>query len=153
MSNTPPPPDFAPQFPPKPSTPPKKSRTNTVIIGSAVAVIAAIVATGLVVVQSGSDNNKPAATAASSVPEEDVMTAAAEEPDPEPTYGEIDAGSFTIKLRTTESASSPELLPPHVFGREGAFRRVRGQRAPSPAPDHAAARAALIPTEAFSALD
>ncbi|CAM5592805.1 hypothetical protein [Streptomyces purpurascens] len=41
-------------------------------------------------------------TAASSPPDEDVLTTAAEEPDPEPTYDELDADSFTIKLRTTE---------------------------------------------------
>jgi hypothetical protein len=38
----------------------------------------------------------------SSAPHEDVVTAAAEEPDPTPTYDEIDADSFTIKLRTTK---------------------------------------------------
>ncbi|GAB2967485.1 hypothetical protein GCM10023080_032650 [Streptomyces pseudoechinosporeus] len=99
MTDTTPPP--LPDFPPPPPAP-KKSRTNAIIIGSAAAVIAAIVATGIVVVQSTNDDSKPAtATAASSVPDEDVATAA-EEPDLEPVYGEVDAGSFTIELRTTE---------------------------------------------------
>jgi hypothetical protein len=104
MSNdTPPPPAFPPPAPDGPPTQPKKSHTNAVIIGSAAAVIAAVVATGIVVVQSGNDDgSKPAATAASSVPDDDAVTSAADEPDLEPTYEEVDADSFTIELRTTE---------------------------------------------------
>ncbi|MEU9782253.1 hypothetical protein AB0H92_14995 [Streptomyces phaeochromogenes] len=97
--STPPPmPDFPPP-PPKPAV--KKSHTNAVIIGSAAALIAAVVATGVAVVQS-TDDGKPATTAvASSVPDGDVVTDAAEEPDLEPTYDEVDTDSFTIELRTT----------------------------------------------------
>jgi hypothetical protein len=35
-------------------------------------------------------------------PDEDVVTNVAEEPEPEPTYTELDAADFTIELRTTE---------------------------------------------------
>lgn len=90
MTHTTPPP--MPDFPPPPPAP-KKPRTNLVIIASAAAVIAAIIATGIVVVQSSNDDSKPAAAAKPS--------AAAEKPDPTPTYDEVDADSFTIKLKTT----------------------------------------------------
>ncbi|MEV6169707.1 hypothetical protein AB0L99_15965 [Streptomyces sp. NPDC051954] len=100
MSNSTPPP--MPDFPPPPPAP-KKSRTNLVVIGSAVAVIVAIVTTGVVVVQSRDDDNKPTAAAITSAPNRDVATAAAEESDPTPAYDEIDADSFTIKLKTTQS--------------------------------------------------
>jgi hypothetical protein len=92
ITPTPPMPDFPP-----PPPAPKKSRTNLVIIGAAAAVIATVVATGIVVVQSGHDDNKPAA-AKTSAPAKAATTATA---DPEPTYDEVDAYSFTIKLRTT----------------------------------------------------
>jgi hypothetical protein len=48
------------------------------------------------------EGSNPAVSTKSSAPHEDVVTAAAEEPDPTPTYDEIDADSFTIKLRTTK---------------------------------------------------
>ncbi|MGW5609793.1 hypothetical protein ACWEWI_27650 [Streptomyces sp. NPDC003753] len=79
----------------------KKNRTNAIIIGSAAAVIAAIVATGAVVVQSRDDGSGPAAAVKSSAPGQDAVTAAAQKPDPTPTYAEVDADSFTIKLKTT----------------------------------------------------
>ncbi|MEU4878730.1 hypothetical protein [Streptomyces sp. NPDC021608] len=111
MSNTtPPPPDFSPPLPDV-SPAPKKSRTNLVIIGSAAAVIAAVVATGIVVVQSSKDDARPAtAAAASGVPDEDVVSAAADEPDPDPAYEQVDADSFAMKLRTTSR---------HCFGSAG----------------------------------
>ncbi|WP_210582861.1 hypothetical protein [Streptomyces sp. GESEQ-4] len=96
MTDSTPPP--MPDFPP-PQQPVVKNHTNAIIIGAAAAVIAAVVATGVVVVQATGDDSKPATTAKSSAP--DVVTPAAEEPDPEPTYDEVDADSFTIKLRTT----------------------------------------------------
>ncbi|MEU5633523.1 hypothetical protein ACH47C_26885 [Streptomyces rishiriensis] len=106
MSNTtPPPPDFPPPFPA-----PKKSRTNLIIIGSAAAVIAAVVATGIVVVQSNNDDARPDTTASSGASDEGVMTAAADEPDPDPAYEQVDADSFTMKLRTTSR---------HCFGSAG----------------------------------
>ncbi|MFF0085982.1 hypothetical protein ACFYR1_40760 [Streptomyces canus] len=86
---TPPP---MPSFPPPPPTP-KKSRTSLVIIASAAAVIAAVVATGIVVVQSTGDDSK------SSAPTKPAAAAAAA-PDPTPTYDEVTADSFTIKLKT-----------------------------------------------------
>ncbi|MYS91452.1 MULTISPECIES: hypothetical protein [Streptomyces] len=98
---TPPQPDFPPPLPPEPPKP-AKSCTNAIIIGSAAAVIAAIVATGIVVVQSQDKESAPATTTASSAPAEDLATTAADEPEPEPTYSELDADSFTIKLRTTD---------------------------------------------------
>ncbi|NEC92189.1 hypothetical protein [Streptomyces sp. SID12501] len=101
--STPPPmPGFPPPLPPEPSAPAKKNRTNLVIIGAATAVIAAIIGTGIVVVQATDDDSQRATTTASSAPDEDVVTAAAEEPDPEPTFAEVDSDSFEIKLRTTE---------------------------------------------------
>ncbi|MEH0587411.1 hypothetical protein QA942_26325 [Streptomyces sp. B21-106] len=110
MSNTtPPPPDFPPPLPAV-SPAPKKSRTNLIIIGSAAAVIAAVVATGIVVVQASNDDAGPAATAPSGVPDEDVVSAAADEPDPDPAYEQVDADSFTMKLRTTSR---------HCFGSAG----------------------------------
>jgi hypothetical protein len=107
MSNTtPPPPDFPPPLPV-----PKKSRTNLIIIGSAAAVIAAVVATGIVVVQSNhNDDARPATTASSGASDEGVMTGAADEPDPDPAYEQVDADSFTMKLRTTSR---------HCFGSAG----------------------------------
>lgn len=99
MSTTTPPPDFPPPLPPEPPTPAKKNRTNLVIIGSAAAVIAAVVATGIVVVQSGGNHTKPAATAKPSAPAEDAATATTEAPTP--TYDDVTADSFTIKLKTT----------------------------------------------------
>jgi hypothetical protein len=90
-----------PDFPPPPPAP-KKSRTNLIIIASAAAVIAAIIGTGVVVVHSGDDDSKSAADTKSSTPNEDAVTAATQEPDPTPTYDEVDADSFTIKLRTTK---------------------------------------------------
>ncbi len=94
MTDATPPP--MPGFPP-PEPPSRKSRTNVVIIGAAVAVIAAIVGTGVVVVQSRDD--KPKEAAASSTPAKDTAKAA-EEPDPTPTYSEVTADSFTVKLKT-----------------------------------------------------
>lgn len=100
MTDTTPPP--MPGYGPPPP-PPKKSRTNVIIIGAAAAVIAAVVTTGIVVVQSTDDDSKSATTTAkSSSPDEDVVADAAQEPDLEPTYAEVDADSFTIELRTTE---------------------------------------------------
>jgi hypothetical protein len=106
MNHTPPPmPDYLPPPPPAP----KKPR-NWVIIGSAAAVIAAVIGTGVFVVNSRGNDSKPATTsAASSTPAEDTVTAAAEE-EPEPTYDEVDADSFEIKLRTTKR---------HCFGSAG----------------------------------
>ena len=78
---------------------PKKSRTNLVIIGSAAAVITAIVATGAVVMQSR-DDSKPAVAATSSSPSGDTAKAAAAEPDPTPSYADLDTDSFTIDLKT-----------------------------------------------------
>ncbi|MEU6535529.1 hypothetical protein [Streptomyces sp. NPDC047000] len=95
--HTPPP---MPDSPPSPAAASKKPRTNLVIIGSAVAVIAAIIGTGVVVVQSNGDDSKPAAAARSSAPDKDVVTATTA--DPTPTYDEVTANSFTIKLRTTK---------------------------------------------------
>ncbi|MET7609259.1 hypothetical protein [Streptomyces avermitilis] len=100
MSDATPPPAFLPPLPPEPPTPAKKNRTNLVIIGAAAAVIAAVVTTGIVVVQSGDDHSKPAATTKTTTPAKDVATAASE--DTEPTYDEVDADSFMIKLRTTK---------------------------------------------------
>lgn len=91
-------PGFPPPMPEPPA--PKKPRTNLIIIASAAAVIAAIVGTGIVVVQSRDDGNPSAAAAESSAPADDALTAA--EPEPTPTYGEIGADSFEIKLRTTK---------------------------------------------------
>ncbi|MEV6115965.1 hypothetical protein AB0L59_26540 [Streptomyces sp. NPDC052109] len=101
MSNTTPAPPRMPGFPPPlPEPAPKKSRTNLVIIGSAAAVIAAVVATGVAVVQSRGDDSKASAVK-SSAPSKRAATPAAE-PDPTPTYTDIDAYSFTIKLHTTK---------------------------------------------------
>ncbi|WP_405559172.1 hypothetical protein OHV08_35000 [Streptomyces canus] len=93
---TPPPPAFPP---PEVPTPPRRHRTSAIVIGSAAAVIAAIVTTGVVVAQSTNDD-KPAGVAASSVPDADAVSPV-REPDPEPTYAEVDADSFSIDLRTT----------------------------------------------------
>lgn len=94
---TPPPmPDHLPPAPEPPA--PKKSRTNLVIIASAAAVIAAVVATGVVVMQSR-DDSTPAAVTKSSAPTKPAADAAAE-PDPTPTYADIDADSFTMDLKT-----------------------------------------------------
>ncbi|UIX29553.1 hypothetical protein [Streptomyces sp. GQFP] len=101
MTDSTPPP--MPDFPPPQEPVVKKNHTNAIVIGAAAAVIAAIVTTGIIVVQSTDNDSKQATTTAaseSSAPEEDAVTAVAEEP--EPTYAEVDADSFTIKLRTTE---------------------------------------------------
>lgn len=101
MSNaTPPPPPNFP-LPPQPPTD-KKPRTNLVIIGAAAAVIAAVVATGIVVVHSSNDDSKPTAKATASPAGDDAATTATTETDPASTYSEVDAGSFTIKLKTTK---------------------------------------------------
>lgn len=106
MTDATPPP--VPNFPPPT---PKKSRTNLIILASAAAVITAVIGTGIVVVQSGGGGSTPATTTAgSSSPDQGVVTAAAEEPDLEPTYAEVDAADFTVKLRTTER---------HCFGSAG----------------------------------
>jgi hypothetical protein len=102
----PPPPAFPPPSPTEAPIPSNKRRTNVVIIGSAAAVIAAIVTTGIVVVGvtrgSTNDDDKPTTTTAeSSATYEEVVTPFAE-PDPEPTYSQVDADSFSIALRTTE---------------------------------------------------
>ncbi|MER6346389.1 hypothetical protein ACWC10_24540 [Streptomyces sp. NPDC001595] len=101
MTDTPPPPEFPPPLPPEPPAP-KRNRTNAIIIGAAAAVIVAVVTTGVVVVQSRENGAEPAATAKPSASNEGAVTAASEVPDPEPTYDEVDADSFTIELRTTE---------------------------------------------------
>jgi hypothetical protein len=94
---TPPPPAYPP---PEVPTPPSRHRTRALVIGSAAAVIAAIVTTGAVVVRSTNDDDKPAGVAASSAPDADAVSPVME-PDPEPTYAEVDADSFSIDLRTT----------------------------------------------------
>ncbi|MEU8983551.1 hypothetical protein [Streptomyces sp. NPDC048309] len=94
--NTPPP---MPDFPPSPRPVVKKNHTNAIIVGSAAALIAAVVATGVVVVQSRDDTSRPGTAAESSTPGTDAVADAA---DPEPTYTDIDANSFTIELRTTK---------------------------------------------------
>ncbi|MFF3963042.1 hypothetical protein ACFYZI_15880 [Streptomyces griseorubiginosus] len=95
----PPPPAFPAPWPIEPPPlPPKQRRTNAVIIGSAAAVIAAIVTTGIVVgATKGStdDDGKPSSTAAASSVTND-------DPDPESTYPQVDADSFSIDLRTTQ---------------------------------------------------
>jgi hypothetical protein len=98
MNNTTPPP---PAFP-APAPKPKRNRTNAIIIGTGAAVIAAIITTGIVVVQTR-DDTKPAATTSSNTAagEDTATTTAAEEPDPEPTYAELDADDFTIRLHTS----------------------------------------------------
>ncbi|MFF7276180.1 hypothetical protein [Streptomyces griseorubiginosus] len=100
-----PPPAFPPPSPIEAPAPSNKRRANAVIIGSAAAVIAAIVTTGIVVVgaTTGSTPNddKPSTTAAPSSAGEELAAPFAE-PDPEPTYAQVDADSFSIDLRTTE---------------------------------------------------
>jgi hypothetical protein len=96
-----------PPMPPNNPPPVRKPRTNLVVIGSAVAVIAAIVVTGAVVVQSRTDDGKPAATAEPTAHDDNVP---ADQPDPEPTYSDVDADSFTIGLKTTAR---------HCFGSAG----------------------------------
>ncbi|MFG2455542.1 hypothetical protein ACGFWE_00435 [Streptomyces sp. NPDC048523] len=90
-------------------TPPRRHRTSAIVIGSAAAVIAAIVTTGVVVVRPTNDDGKPAGVAASSVPDAGAVSPVME-PDPEPTYADIDADSFSIDLRTTAR---------HCFGSAG----------------------------------
>ncbi|CAM5607719.1 MULTISPECIES: hypothetical protein [Streptomyces] len=99
MTDTTPPP--MPAAPP-PVPPARKQPRNWVVIGSAAAVIAAVIGTGVYVVNAEEDDSKPASVSKSSSPDDDTVTAAADAPDPEPTYTEVDADSFTIKLRTTE---------------------------------------------------
>ncbi|MGC0341241.1 hypothetical protein [Streptomyces sp. SLBN-8D4] len=94
---TPPPPAFPP---PQILTSPRRHRSRAIVIGSAAAVIAAIVTTGVVAVRSTSDDGKPAGVAAPSVPDADAVSPVME-PDPEPTYVQVDADSFSIDLRTT----------------------------------------------------
>ncbi|MFF6987018.1 hypothetical protein [Streptomyces sp. NPDC010273] len=106
-SSVPPIPPIPPMPPNNPPPPARKPRTNLVVIGSAVAVIAAIVVTGTVVVQSRTDNGKPAATAEPTAHDDDVP---ADQPDPEPTYSDVDADSFTVGLKTTAR---------HCFGSAG----------------------------------
>lgn len=105
---TPPPPAFPPPTPAEPPVPSKKNRTNLIIIGAAAAVIAAVVGTGIVVVQATGDDSKPATTTAASSTPEDVVSAATE--DPEPTFDEVDADSFSIDLKTKSR---------HCFGSAG----------------------------------
>ncbi|MFD5590711.1 hypothetical protein [Streptomyces griseorubiginosus] len=105
--SAPPPPAFPPPWPAHvPPLPPKKRRINAVIIGSAAAVIAAIVTTGIVVVGttngSTDDDGKPSTTAAASSVTDDDPVAPFAEPDPEPTYPQVDSDSFSIDLRTTQ---------------------------------------------------
>ncbi|WP_328684760.1 hypothetical protein OG226_40920 [Streptomyces sp. NBC_01261] len=107
-TNPPPIPPIPPMPPNNPQPPAKKPRTNLVVIGSAVAVIAAIVVTGAVVVRSSTDDGKPAATAEPTAHDEDDVPA--DRPDPEPTYSDVDADSFTIGLKTTAR---------HCFGSAG----------------------------------
>ncbi|MBK3574261.1 hypothetical protein JHN63_10585 [Streptomyces sp. MBT65] len=107
VPSVPPMPPHPPMPPNDPSPTAKKPRTNLVVIGSAVAVIAAVVATGVVVVQSRTGETRPAA-AKSNAQDEDAVTAA--KPDPEPTYSEVDADSFTVGLKTTAR---------HCFGSAG----------------------------------
>ncbi|MEU6279747.1 hypothetical protein [Streptomyces sp. NPDC047028] len=102
MSNTTPPPPTSFPPPPPPGPAPKKSHTNLVILGAAAAVIAAVVATGIVVVNTRSDDGRPAASAAATPTHEDAAATAATETDPASTYSEVDASSFTIKLKTTK---------------------------------------------------
>ncbi|WP_020140004.1 hypothetical protein [Streptomyces sp. 351MFTsu5.1] len=102
-----PPPAFPPPWPAEaPPLPSKKRRANAVIIGSAAAVIAAIVTTGIVVVGathgSTDDDGKPSTTAAASSVTDDDPVAPFAEPDPGPTYPQVDADSFSIDLRTTQ---------------------------------------------------
>jgi hypothetical protein len=98
MSDATPPP--MPEFPP-PSPAPKRPR-NWVIIGSAVAVIAAVIGTGVFVVNSRDDGSDSTTAAATTSAAEDTVTAAVEEePEPSPTFEEVDADDFTIELRTT----------------------------------------------------
>ncbi|MEW1646114.1 hypothetical protein [Streptomyces sp. NPDC091219] len=107
-------PSIPPMPPSMPPPPARRPRTNLVVIGSAVAVIAAIVVTGTVVVQSRTGDGKPAATdtatATAGPTARDEDNAPADQPDPEPTYSEVDADSFTIGLRTTAR---------HCFGSAG----------------------------------
>ncbi|MER6249051.1 hypothetical protein [Streptomyces griseorubiginosus] len=101
----PPPPAFPAPWPIEPPPlPPKQRRTNAVIIGSAVAVIAAIVTTGIVVgaTKGSTDDGKPSSTAAASGVTDDDPVVPFDEPDPEPTYPQVDADSFSIDLRTTQ---------------------------------------------------
>lgn len=104
--SAPAPPAFPPPWPAQvPSLPPKKRRINAVIIGSAAAVIAAIVTTGIVVGAtkgSTNDDGKPSTTAAASSVTDDDPVSPFAEPDPEPTYPQVNADSFSIGLRTTQ---------------------------------------------------
>ncbi|MET7437022.1 hypothetical protein ACFYQQ_01155 [Streptomyces sp. NPDC005496] len=102
MSTTPPPPEFPPPASPEPPAPAKRNRTHAIIIGSAAAVIAAVIATGIVVVQSGDDSDsKPAATRKSSAKADDGFVSEATE-EAEPTYADVTADDFTMKLKTKE---------------------------------------------------
>lgn len=94
-------PGFPPPAPPPAPPAPRKSRTNAVIIGAAAAVIVTVVTTGVVVVQATDDDNRPATTTTASSMPKDTAEPAVEEPEPEPTYAELDASDFTIEPRTT----------------------------------------------------
>ncbi|MFD5401696.1 hypothetical protein [Streptomyces griseorubiginosus] len=75
------------------------------MIGSAAAVIAAIVTTGIVVGAtkgSTNDDGKPSTTAAASSVTDDDPVSPFAEPDPAPTYPQVNADSFSIDLRTTQ---------------------------------------------------
>ncbi len=52
--------------------------------------------------RSTSDDDKPAGVAASSVPDADAVSPVME-PDPEPTYVEVDADGFSNDLRTASA--------------------------------------------------
>ncbi|MFI9810184.1 hypothetical protein ACIHEJ_38835 [Streptomyces sp. NPDC052301] len=99
MSDTTQPPVFPPPLPPEPPTPAKKNRTNLVIIGAATAVIAAVIGTGTVVVNSQDHGGKQDSKAGAAP---SVKATAASEPDPTPTYVDVDENSFTIELKTTK---------------------------------------------------
>ena len=99
--DTPTQPGFPPPLPPE-APKPANNRTHAIIIGAAAAIIAAIVATGIVVVQSNDDDSPPTTTAATSASPQELADTAADEPEPEPTYSELAADDFTIKLRTTD---------------------------------------------------
>ncbi|MER7923643.1 hypothetical protein ABTY96_10995 [Streptomyces sp. NPDC096057] len=99
-------PPIPPMPPNNPRPPVRNPRTTLVVIGSAVAVIAAIVVTGAVVVQSRTGDGEPAVTAGPAAHDEDNVPA----DQPEPTYSEVAADSFTIGLKTTAR---------HCFGSAG----------------------------------
>ncbi|MFG2638066.1 hypothetical protein ACGFX8_30315 [Streptomyces sp. NPDC048362] len=116
MSDTTQPPAFPPPLPPEPPAPAKKNRTNLVIIAAATAVIAAVIGTGAVVVNSQKDDGKQVGKAAASP---SAKATASSEPDPIPSYADVDESSFTIKLKTTKrqcfgSAGCNLTVEPHL---------------------------------------